>query len=219
MNSTNIKVMSEEIQHLKNEVHNLDVEIPAHPSTDVGKYLGVAADGSLAWSKVPDELPPTTGATAGQILALDNDKAPEWVDNYNLKYSENEILTGKMFNNKPVYCKYITGYLPDSTGTVIATSIEIGSTIVSYDLFIYKTITTYSAYAKQSIYMRNNTGEITFDLSNMAFVSGNYSMYIEYIKPDPSALTSSDPNREAEPEIIEEPETETKSTRTKKSTK
>ena len=225
MNSTNIKVMSEEIQHLKNEVHNLDVEIPAHPSTDAGKYLGVAADGSLAWSKVPDELPPTTGATAGQILALDNDKEPEWANNYNLNYSETEINTGKKWvDGKDIYCKTITGDIPVLTesynGNIEAISID--NLINSYG-YLKKSgsgIYNINCYRSSYIYstIRYSSGNIVLSCGT-AFSEFSFYAVIYYTKPTPSALTSSDPTREAEPEIIEEPETETKSTRTKKSTK
>ena len=218
MNSTNIKVMSEEIQHLKNEVHNLDVEIPAHPSTDVGKYLGVAADGSLAWSKVPDELPPTTGATAGQILTLDSDKNPEWANNYNLNYSETEINTGrKWIDGKDIYCKVYTGNYGEISST---TNFEIESNFTYNIISSYLKSTTSSGYklALVNFGVDPTNKLIAYNVST-SYSNGDYTGIIYYTKPTPSALTSSDPTREAEPEIIEEPEPETKSTRTKKSTK
>ena len=219
MNSTNIKVMSEEIQHLKNEVHNLDVEIPAHPSTDVGKYLGVAADGSLAWSKVPDELPPTTGATAGQILALDNNKAPEWVNNYNFNYSETEINTGKKWiDGKDIYSIV---YIGDFTEITETTNYIVGTLnsdcIISGDTIL--TIANGSTYINRYPISLSTNGQVGIFSTPVSFSLGSYVVVILYTKPTPSALTSSDPTREAEPEIIEEPEPETKSTRTKKSTK
>ena len=224
MNSTNIKVMSEEIQHLKNEVHNLDVEIPDHPATDAGKYLGVAADGSLAWSKVQDELPPTTGATAGQILALDNDKAPEWADNYNLNYSENEINTGKKWGNDNIYCTKISGEIGEiATGTFIDSTLIIdkliscGGFVQASDGFQASVNSARTSQTATAI-LKRTTGYISLYVGQ-TFSGGSYEYYVEYTKPTPSALTSSDPTREAEPEIIEEPEPETKSTRTKKSTK
>lgn len=226
MNSTNIKVMSEEIQHLKNEVHNLDVEIPDHPATDAGKYLGVAADGSLAWSKVPDELPPTTGASAGQILALDNNKAPEWVDNYNLNYSVNEQDTGmKWIDGESVYMRVLSGTLPEVTASgafTIAENMNINllyaSGVVLLDGF-QLAIPYFNSSNTCGLRIRNADKILQAYLSSTAFSERPYRFIIYYTKPTPSALTSSDPTREAEPEIIEEPETETKSTRTKKSTK
>ena len=219
MNSTNIKVMSEEIQHLKNEVHNLDVEIPDHPATDAGKYLGVAADGSLAWSKVPDELPPTTGASAGQILALDNNKAPEWVDNYNLNYSETEINTGKKWiDGKNIYIRAFGGNLPIITETGSQTLIvqEVDSIINSHCVTF--TTTGGVGTVRPLRYLKSST-HFYVESVGSTYSEGAYQGFIEYTKPTPSALTSSDHTREAEPEIIEEPEPETKSTRTKKSTK
>lgn len=104
--STNPRIMADNIKRLESEIHNLDSEIPSHDVGDAGKYLGVDNSGDLAFSDVPNELPPTTGATAGQILALDSEKAPAWVDNYNLDYSTNEVNTGvKWIDNKNIYKK------------------------------------------------------------------------------------------------------------------
>ena len=233
MNSTNIKVMSEEIQHLKNEVHNLDVEIPAHPSTDVGKYLGVVADGSLSWSKVPDELPPTTGATAGQILALDNNKAPEWIDSYNLDYSEIEHNTNqKWINGKDIFRKVLV--IPEDTEATtspVDKTAYLGEdieTLISYHGVVTRGGQSPVIYDLSSNYASSNNSKSRYTNENktftvsLTFSSGYFGgafIIAYYTKPTPSALTSSDPTREAEPEIIEEPEPETKSTRTKKSTK
>ena len=228
MNSTNIKVMSEEIQHLKNEVHNLDVEIPAHPATDAGKYLGVAADGSLAWSKVPDELPPTTGATAGQILALDSNKAPEWANNYNLNYSETEINTGKKWiDGKEIYLKVVTGTFETSglinLGITVDELIDIRGMMDFPDTNFQRVFITGCDWITNTVHVSmgvNASKDVIVNLSgDNTNLDYEFTLYYTKPTPTPSALTSSDPNREAEPEIIEEPEPETKSTRTKKSTK
>ena len=217
MNSTNIKVMSEEIQHLKNEVHNLDVEIPAHPATDEGKYLGVTADGSLSWSKVPDELPPTTEATAGQILALDNNKAPEWVNNYNLDYSETEQATGYYCGENEVYHLYIRGELGEITEQTNKTlTLGLAQCMILSSCLLLEQAGG-SVVEKNAYYFTRSNGNLVIQNIATTFSNGYYILDIYYTKPTPSALTSSDPTREAEPEIIEE--IETKSTRTKKSTK
>ena len=212
MNSTNIKVMSEEIQHLKNEVHNLDVEIPAHPATDAGKYLGVAADGTLAWSKVPDELPLTTEATAGQILALDSDKNPAWV---NLPVTDIgngvEFDTGFKFGGDTLYGVIKTGLTPETAGTFYVYQLPSEASVVSLDFRIFGTNLSYGSL---QLYKSGSTLYVSV---SQATANIQYYFWIYYTKPTPSALTSSDPTREAEPEIIEE--IETKSTRTKKSTK
>ena len=220
MNSTNIKVMSEEIQHLKNEVHNLDVEIPAHPSTDAGKYLGVAADGSLAWSKVQDELPPTTGAAAGQILALDNNKVPEWVNNYNLNVSGTETDTGYTINGNKIYSKRYTGTLTTQGSDVLDSNINLVNAIgvIKTSEYIHFINNYISSAMNSRVFESIASGTVSIAYG-ATFASCDYDIILYYTKPTQSALTSSDPTREAEPEIIEEPEPETKSTRTKKSTK
>lgn len=230
MNSTNIKVMSEEIQHLKNEVHNLDVEIPAHPATDVGKYLGVSADGSLAWSDVPSDLPDTTLASAGQILALDSNKDPEWSDNYKLNYSLTEIKTGKTWlNNLDVYRCVIQSELSGAAAvSVDLSSLSIGEIInfggslknvnsnnVNIPFGFYGS----DAYKFTGVYEPQTS---TFTINKSTGYDGSpCNIIIEYIKATPPSLTFPSPeSRSFGDEAPEaEPETETKSTRTKKSTK
>lgn len=218
MNSTNIKVMSEEIQHLKNEVHNLDVEIPAHPSTDEGKYLGVASDGSLAWSKVPDELPATTEASAGQILALDSNKAPIWLDNYNLNISTIETDTGYTIGGEKVYSKRYTGTLTTQGSDVLDSDINLVNAIgvIKTSEYIHF-INNYISSAMNSRVFESITSSNVSIAYGASFASCEYDIVLFYTKPTSSALTSPTPEtRETDPE--EEPVVMTKTTR-KKSTK
>lgn len=56
-------------------------EIPAHTSADAGKFLGVDADGDLAFDYAPDdELPEYGIADAGKFLGVDAQGALEWAD-------------------------------------------------------------------------------------------------------------------------------------------
>ena len=217
--SRNIKSMSDDIQHLKDEVHNLDVEIPSHTSGDSGKYLGVGSSGNLAFSKVPDELPPTTSATAGQILALDNDKAPEWVDNYNLNYSESEIDTGiKWINGKNIYIKAYSGTTPSIADNLFLEDYNTNE-------YLFGFVTTYqSSGARTSFLLYSSTNRPYFAVTS-SNIDTKYNAIVYYTKPTPAALTSGDPNRsepetrEAEPELIEEPEQVEEPVEVKKTTR
>ena len=213
--SRNIKSMSDDIQHLKDEVHNLDVEIPAHTSGDAGKYLGVDSSGNLAFSKVPDELPPTTSATAGQILALDSNKAPEWVNNYNLNYSETEINTGKKWvDGKDIYSISINYVFPiiENMGNIQISTISTGLNIIKVDKILSNSSGTSITSDYLSLMYNNVSGSVTIIAVPNSLSEGKAIAIIYYTKPTPSALTSGDPNRsepetrEADPEIIEEPE-------------
>ena len=222
-NSRNIKTMSDEIQHLKDEVHNLDVEIPTHTSGDSGKYLGVDSSGDLAFSNVPNELPPTTGATAGQILALDNDKAPEWVNNYNLNYSETEHLTGqKCIDGKDVYMITFSGNTPDSETNYISLNLTYDTIISFCGVYLFsnqnyrdlnRVFQVSSINAKTALYLYKGPDSTTYNIP--------FTLTVFYTKPTLSALTSGDPNREAleeTRELIEEPE-QAEEPVTKKSTR
>lgn len=102
-------------------------------------------------------------------------------------YSTTETATGqKWIDGKSIYRKVFTGDLPDATGTVVVGEIGIGSQIISYDSMIFKTITTYNAYNTVTIYFRNNTGEVTFDIGSTQYLLGTYVLYIYYTKPNPT---------------------------------
>ena len=102
MNSTNIKVISEEIQRLKDQVHAIDVEVPDPSDATDGQILSVD-DGKYVISD--PELPARTAASTGDVLGLVGEaKTPGWVTSYNLNYSETEVATGqKWIDGKDVY--------------------------------------------------------------------------------------------------------------------
>ena len=216
--STNVRVIADNVKKLEKQINDLDVEIPSHGVGDAGKYLGVDSSGDLAFSNVPNELPPTTGAAAGQILALDNDKAPEWVNNYNLNYSETEINTGKKWiDGKDIYSRVFSGTLPVISQT---TNVDISSEFsadVILDVALFVIIYSNIRKLPSAIDYAINSSLLRAQSITTTYSECNYYTIVYYTKPTPAALTSSDPTREAEPEIIEE--IETKSTRTKKSTK
>lgn len=214
--SNNIEIIRDNLKELDQKIENLDVEIPDHTSGDSGKYLGVTSDGSLAFSKVPDELPATTGATAGQILTLDSNKDPEWADNYNLDFSETETNTGrKWIDGKDIYSIVVNGQYPEITA---ASNQIIGNlifdTILSADLFHILSNMTYHANNIVSFNKSNNN----ITVSNVAtqYSECYYTLIVYYTKPAPETLTSPSPDSRS---IEEEPEPETEVTRTKKSTK
>ena len=72
----NIRIIAEEMERLKNKINSLDVEIPDHPSTDVGKILSVDSDGDLEWRDETKELPNVSDTDEGKILTV-NDEG-EW---------------------------------------------------------------------------------------------------------------------------------------------
>lgn len=72
----NIRIIAEEVERLKNQIHNLDVEIPEHPSTDAGKILSVDSEGDLEWRNETKELPTVSASDEGKILTVNDDG--EW---------------------------------------------------------------------------------------------------------------------------------------------
>ena len=113
MNSTNIKVISEEIQRLKDQVHAIDVEVPDPSDATDGQILSID-DGKYVITD--PELPAVTDASTGDVLGLVGEaKTPGWITPYNPPaYSTTEILTGqKWIDGKDIYCKVLS--LPEDT--------------------------------------------------------------------------------------------------------
>ena len=137
VNSTNPKIMAENIKKLESMVESggsdipahdstdagkyLGVDssgdlefsnpLPAHPSTDAGKYLGIDSSGDLEFSTVPSDLPDTTGASTGDVLGLTGEgKIPGWITPSNsIDYSTSEQDTGrKWIDGKSIYQKTFT---------------------------------------------------------------------------------------------------------------
>ena len=59
----NIRMIAEELERVKNNLHNLDVEIPPHASTDAGKILAVDSEGDLEWKTEYSYTPPAYSST------------------------------------------------------------------------------------------------------------------------------------------------------------
>ena len=107
--STNPRIMADNIKRLENEIKsggsilptvttsdegkvltvnssgNWDVEdpvteLPSVTTSDEGKVLTVNSSGEWIAEDPVEELPETTSATVGQVLKLDSDKKPEWAD-------------------------------------------------------------------------------------------------------------------------------------------
>ena len=123
MNSTNIKVISEEIQRLKDQVHAIDVEVPDPSQATDGQILSVD-DGKYVISD--PELPVVTAASTGDVLGLVGEaKTPGWITPYTpIDYSETEQDTGiKWIDGKSIYSK-----------TFIIEPQESGSTTINIPL-------------------------------------------------------------------------------------
>ena len=211
--NTNPRILAENIKRLETEIHDLDIEIPSHSAGDAGKYLGVDASGDLAFSNVPNELPPTTEATAGQILALDSEKAPAWVNNYNLDYSETEQVTGqKWINGDDLYCKVISGYFETISQTSNIDVYDLTNENIVNAICVCRTSSGDAYYNRFSTYVIND--KLSIQNVTTGFTLGSYSVIIYYTKSTPSALTSTTPEtREMDPEEV----TETKTTKRKSS--
>ena len=200
MNSTNIKVMSEEIQHLKDEVHNLDVEIPSHDSGDAGKYLGVDASGDLEFSNVPSDLPVTTEAATGDVLGLTGEeKIPGWITPFTpFSFSTQEINTGfKWVDGKDIYCKSATGTCPDSGYTLTMLSLTDFSNVDSIINIFFSvhdtTNTRYNFYSPAPFL--TDTGYLNLSLSASIF-GQKYNTAIFYTRNEPTR--DDDTNEEQE---------------------
>lgn len=205
MNSTNIKVISEEVQRLKDKVHSIDVEVPDPSQATDGQILSVD-DGKYVISDPDTVLPDKTGSATGDVLGLVGEaKTPGWITPYNPQdYSTTEQDTGvKWIDGNEVYCRVVSGSFPEITAAVnvnagtIATNlniISINKVIKTSDLSISDYLV--HQYSKSS-------GVITILSVPVSYSEGTYIIIVYYTKPTE--------NREPD-------ETETQSTK-KKTTK
>ena len=192
MNSTNIKVISEEIQRLKDQVHAIDVEVPDPSDATDGQILSVD-DGKYVISD--PELPATTAASTGDVLGLVGEaKTPGWITPYTPRdYSETEQNTGvKWIDGRDIYMKTYTGNVGEITA---ATSVLIDNTlnaqIIDFFGFVSKSA-SYSYFIGQLFSTTNYVGirqgsayELSIYLPNTSFSEYDYTLTVYYVKPAP----------------------------------
>lgn len=185
MNSTNIKVISEEIQRLKDQVHAIDVEVPDPSDATDGQILSVD-DGKYVISD--PELPAVTAASPGDVLGLVGEaKAPEWITPFTpADYSETETATGyKWIDGKDIYFKTFSGTMPSTGGDVIFDS----STSLEHIITIKGDVTSSGGYIHSierafDVYYDINTTKIMASMIS-AYYSATYNITVYYTKPTP----------------------------------
>ena len=207
---------------------------------DTTNPRGLADNIRAIWDKIKDIsghiLPGTTSATAGQILKLNSDKEPTWADEYSYTppaySSTDEVNTGqKWIDGKDIYCKVLNGSLPEITQSTNYTfDTNAGITFIDGNLVC---ITTGSLYTLNPYTLRyNSTNGAVGSIVTSSFSEAGYRVVYRYTKPDPEPETRvDDPSKDVtnyDPEPVdkgtgmitgEDPEPETKTTRTRKSTK
>ena len=199
MNSTNIKVISEEIQRLKDQVHAIDVEVPDPSQATDGQILSIDG-GEYVISDLDTVLPDKTGAATGDVLGLVGEaKTPGWITPYTpVDYSTTEQDTGfKWIDGKSIY--RIVFNIPEDSEAVSPvrklvdlTSLSIDK-LISVDGFLNRSSTDViplNWFASTSFYSRTSYsyGAKNFEL-NYAYTSTNYFggayVIILYTKADP----------------------------------
>ena len=213
MNSINIKVMSEEIQRIKDKLHAIDVEVPDPSQATDGQILSVD-DGKYVISD--PELPATTEAATGDVLGLTGEgKAPGWITPFTPpSYVLNEdVDTGvKTEDGEAIYKRKYTFTTPESGTSTVFQRSDIN--LLTFDLYVTN--------ASGNLYNMFNVGGPAPQFTNAgdfvisaptsaAFQGQTGYMYITFTKPAPTPIPG---NREPD----EEPE-ETKKVTRKKSTK
>ena len=206
MNSTNIKVISEEIQRLKDQVHAIDVEVPDPSEATDGQILSVD-NGKYVISD--PELPSYSVSDEGKYLGVDSSGDLEFSNppgKYNLDYSTTETATGEKIDGKDVYRIMIKDSFPEITqgaNQIVATvalnleNIHITSVLNRNDGYVL-TNPFQRAY-------RPSTGQVILLNVTSTYSEQDYIILLEYTK---KALTR---DGDTEPET-----TSTKKKTTKK---
>lgn len=178
MNSTNIKVISEEIQRLKNKVHDIDIEVPDPSEATDGQILSVE-DGEYVISD--PELPATTAASTGDVLGLVGEaKIPGWVKPYNLNYSTTEVATGQTWTDgRDVYFKVIEN--------TIGTEEDLNISLVADKLIMVEGITVNPSSGKSfdmDHYISWEFLNNVLTIKKTTYVN-NFTMLLWYVKATP----------------------------------
>lgn len=181
MNSTNIKVMSEEIQRLKDKLHAIDIEVPDPSESGDGQILTVY-DGEYVISD--PELPAKTEAATGDVLGLVGEsKTPGWITPYNPPaYSETETATGqKWVDGKDIYCIGIEDTLPEITQTGYVAVKHVGDINLIYGFI---TIDVYSPTSNTYFLLHSTSGNLSVTLTNTSSEK-TYRAIAYYTKNNP----------------------------------
>ena len=191
MNSTNIKVISEEIQRLKDKVHAIDVEVPDPSQATDGQILSVD-DGKYVISD--PELPAVTAASTGDVLGLVGEaKTPGWITPFTpADYSETETATGqKWIDGKDVYCKVINGRTSETQNTnvefnlVFNTMIHLGGMFTNeygYGYDINKVLT-----------VNTNPDKTKIVVGTGIYIDRPITILVYYTKPSPTREQDEEP--------------------------
>lgn len=168
-------------------------------------------------------LPATTSATTGQILKLTGEnKTPTWSDEYSYTppaYSETEVNTGqKWIDGKDIYTKCINTSFPNSSGGKEVGAINCDTLIQAYVTLVSTAGTKVSIFGGGTITI-TNTGQGAIATSNTTYQGQNCICVFVYTHPNPEPETREDDPSKDVTNYDPEQEPETKTTRTKKSTK
>ena len=155
IDSNNIEIIRDNLKELDQRIDSLDVEIPAHTSSDAGKYLGVDSSGDLEFSY---PLP---------------------------AYSENETATGqKWIDGKDIYQKTFSGTFVSESGTQTFGTLLIDNLIHIYGEAETQTGAFHAFERGLDMSIKKSTGEMSANVS-AGYTGGNYAFTIFYTKPDP----------------------------------
>lgn len=158
----NIRIIAEELERLKNQIRNLDVEIPPHAAADSGKILAVDSEGDLEWKTEYSYIPPAYSSTE-------------------------EVNTGKKWiDGKDIYNRVFTGNIGEITQTVNRVIIsDFQNNLLYCD---YKLDITDSTYFNRFVVYQS--GENIYILNaSTAFSNADFIFIAYYTKPDPEPET------------------------------
>ena len=186
MNSTNIKVISEEIQRLKDQVHAIDVEVPDPSDATDGQILSVD-NGKYVISD--PELPSYSVSDEGKYLGVDSSGDLEFSNppgKYNLDFSETEVNTGRKFGNTDVYCITFTGDTPDADTSSITIPLSFDTLINTDGVVITTAGETYFINRQLDVHGNSSkTGLVMARSSNVVLQDTPYILIAYYTKPNP----------------------------------
>ena len=123
-----------------------------------------------------------TLGTAAEVEALQN-------------YSTDEVDTGKVYENKPVYRKIFTGTMPtitsEDTYTISQKDLkDIDAIIGLYGILNFQSYQVAMPYVNDSgkfakVYYAETTEKIIVAANGISYSQATYLVYVEYTKADP----------------------------------
>ena len=164
--STNVRVMADNIRKLKTEVENA-VELPSVETTDEGKVLTVNSSGKWTALDLPPSIPKD--------------------------YSTTEMATGlKWVDGKEIYCKVLSATFPSDASAVVAGNIGLHETVIELAM-LAKTAAGTSYIITSGNNTVSSNGDVSTGTSLSVLQGRPFNMIVRYTKASPTREPDDEP--------------------------